>query len=66
MTLKNIYANCGRGKETNETIKTLQEQMFTPYGDLRACAFLYAYDNPEIDYSDEGIVKIINKIKNIS
>ena len=61
-----IYANCGRGKEANETIKTLQEQMFTPYGDLRACAFLYAYDNPEIDYSDEGIVKIINKIKNIS
>ena len=61
-----IYAKCGRGKEANETIKILQEQMFAPYGDLRACAFLYAYDNPEIDYSDEGIVKIINKIKNIS
>lgn len=61
-----IYTKYGYGKEANEKIKILQEQMFAPYGDLRACAFLYAYDNPEIDYSDEGIIKIINNIKNIN
>lgn len=61
-----IYAKYGHGNEANEKIQILQEQMFAPYGDLRACTFLYAYDNPEIDYSDEGIIKIINKIKNIS
>lgn len=61
-----IYTEYGYGKDANEEIKMLQEQMFSPYGDLRACAFHYAYDNPRIDYSDEGIIKIINKIKNIS
>lgn len=61
-----IYAKYGHGNEANEKIQILQEQMFAPYGDLRACTFLYAYDNPEIDYSDEGIIKIIDKIKNIS
>lgn len=61
-----IYTKCGYGKEAEVKIKKLQEQMFAPYADLRTCAYYYAYDNPEIDYSDEGIVKIINKIKNIS
>ena len=61
-----IYTKYGYGKESGTKIRELQEQMFAPYKDLRSCAFHYAYDNPEIDYSDEGIIKIINKIKNIS
>lgn len=61
-----IYSQYGHGEEADAKIKELQEQMFSSYGDLRTCVYYYAYDNPTIDYNDTGIVKIIEKIKNIS
>ena len=61
-----IYSQYGHGEEADAKIKELQEQMFSSYRDLRTCVYYYAYDNPTIDYNDTGIVKILEKIKNIS
>lgn len=61
-----IYSQYGHGEEADAKIKELQEQMFSSYRDLKTCVYYYAYDNPTIDYSDTGIVKILEKIKNIS
>ena len=61
-----FYAQYGTGSRVEEKIKKLQEQMFAPYGDMRACVYYTSYYTPTIDYLDDGIVKIIDKIKNIS
>ena len=61
-----IYSQYGHGEEADAKIKELQEHMFSSYRDLRTCVYYYAYDNPTIDYNDTGIVKILEKIKNIS
>lgn len=60
-----IYTQYGHGDNAEEKIKKLQEQMFAPYGDLRACVYYTCYNRPTIDYLDIGILKIIDKIKNI-
>lgn len=60
-----IYTQFGHGNKAEEKIKKLKEQMFAPYGDLRACVYYTCYSRPTIDYSDTGIIKILDKIKNI-
>lgn len=58
--------NADNKRKISVEIKELKKTMFGRYKNATSCISSMMYDNPEIDYSDEGIIKIIDKIKNIS
>lgn len=60
-----LHAAYGHGKETETKIYELKSRLYAPYTSYSECAFRFPYDHPEIDYTDEGIVKIIRKIEAI-
>ncbi len=60
-----LHATYGHGEEMETKIYELKSRLYAPYTSYSECAFRFPYDHPEIDYTDEGIVKIIRKIEAI-
>lgn len=60
-----LHATYGHGDETDGKIYELKSRVYAPYATYSDCAYYFPYNNPEIDFADDGIVKIIRKIENI-
>lgn len=60
-----LHATYGHGDETNAKADELRSRIYAPYTTNSECAFYFPYYHPEIDFADDGIRKIIDKIKNI-
>lgn len=60
-----FHATYGHGPTTEKKVSELKNRMYSPYSNYSDCVFYKPYDNPVIDFSDDGIVKIINKIESI-
>lgn len=57
--------NAATPKRIGVEIRDLNRQMFAGYRNATRCIDNMMYDHPEIDFEDDGIVKIIRKIENI-
>lgn len=57
--------NADNKRRISIEIKELKRAMFGRYKNITTCIECIMYDNPVIDYTDDGIVKIISKIENI-